>query len=61
MNTNKSPRGIGFTGALTISFVVLKLCGVIDWSWWWVFSPAWILFSVILLLAIVFAIFDHED
>ena len=34
--------GIGFTGLLTIVFVVLKLIGVIDWSWWWVLSPAWI-------------------
>lgn len=36
-------NGIGFPGLLTIAFVVLKLCGVIDWSWWWVFSP--VLFS----------------
>jgi len=28
--------------SLTIVFVVLKLVGVIDWSWWWVFSPLWI-------------------
>lgn len=25
---------------LTIIFVVLKLCGVIAWSWWWVAAPA---------------------
>lgn len=24
---------------LTIAFVVLKLCGVVGWSWWWVLSP----------------------
>lgn len=29
-------------GLLTILFVALKLCGVIDWSWWWVLSPLWI-------------------
>ena len=23
-------------------FLACKLCGVIDWSWWWVFSPLWI-------------------
>ncbi len=23
-------------------FVALKLAGVTDWSWWWVFSPLWI-------------------
>lgn len=33
---------IGFTGLLTIVFIVLKLCGVITWSWLWVLSPIWI-------------------
>lgn len=27
---------------LTVAFVVLKLCNVITWSWWWVLSPIWI-------------------
>lgn len=31
--------GCGFSGMLTIAFVVLKLCGVINWSWWFVFLP----------------------
>lgn len=25
--------------AVLVVFVVLKLCGLIDWSWWWVLSP----------------------
>lgn len=29
-------------GLLTIAFVILKLVGVIDWSWWYVLSPLWI-------------------
>lgn len=29
----------GFATLLTIAFIVLKLCGVITWSWWWVVSP----------------------
>lgn len=28
--------------SLLITFIVLKLCGVISWSWWWVLSPLWI-------------------
>jgi len=28
--------------ALTIVFIVLKLKGVIAWSWLWVLSPLWI-------------------
>ncbi len=34
--------GGGFTGLLTIVFIVLKLIGEITWSWWWVLSPLWI-------------------
>lgn len=40
MENNKSYLGID--GVLAIVFVVLKLCGLIDWSWWWVLSPLWI-------------------
>lgn len=32
---------IGFLGLLGIVFIILKLTGVIDWSWWWVTSPLW--------------------
>ena len=48
---NSSNSGIGFTGLLTVAFVVLKLCGVIAWSWWWVLSPIWI--TILLIIAIV--------
>lgn len=30
-------------GLLTAGFVVQKICHVIDWSWWWVFSPVLIM------------------
>lgn len=33
---------IGFAGLLAIAFIILKLCGVIAWSWIWVLSPIWI-------------------
>jgi len=48
---NSSNGGIGFAGLLTIAFIVLKLMGVIAWSWWWVLSPIWI--SFLLVIAIV--------
>lgn len=57
-NSSKSAAsGLGFPGLLTIAFIVLKLCGVIQWSWWWVVSP--ILFemaSVLLGLFFYFAL-----
>lgn len=48
---NKAKGGIGTVALLTIVFVVLKLCGVISWSWWWVLSPLWI--SAIMTIVIV--------
>lgn len=32
---------------LTIAFVVLRLCEVIRWSWWWVLSPVWLPFAAV--------------
>lgn len=52
-NNNNSGAGIGFCGILTIVFVVLKLIGVISWSWLWVLSPIWITAG---LVAIILAI-----
>lgn len=34
-------NGVGFTGLLFITFLVLKLTNVINWSWWWVTAPLW--------------------
>lgn len=45
--------GIGFTGLLTISFIVLKLTKVITWSWWWVLSPLWIPVALIFAFSII--------
>lgn len=42
---------IGFLGLLTLIFVVCKLAGVIQWSWWLVFAP--IIFSVVLVILIL--------
>ena len=39
--SNASSGGIGFTGLLFLTFLVLKLTNVIDWSWWWVTCPLW--------------------
>lgn len=35
-------NGIGLMPTLLgIVFITLKLCHVIDWSWWWVLAPFW--------------------
>jgi hypothetical protein len=38
-------------GVLGIVFITLKLCGVIDWSWWWVSAPIWGDFILFCLLS----------
>lgn len=48
--------GLGFTSVLQIVFIVLKLCHVIDWSWWWVLSPTWISIALVLLIFFVIVI-----
>jgi len=48
--------GIGFFEALGLVFIVLKLCGVIDWSWWWVLAPIWMPIALVLGIIIIFAI-----
>lgn len=44
---------INLCSPLTIVFLVLKLCGEIDWSWWWVLSPTWIPIALVLILIII--------
>lgn len=44
---------INLCSPLTIVFLVLKLCGEIDWSWWWVLSPTWIPIALVLTLGII--------
>lgn len=52
----------GFPTLLTIAFIVLKLCNVITWSWWWVLAPIWIPVAIVVLgllfLFVCFLIFD---
>jgi hypothetical protein len=45
--------GISFFGLLTIVFIVLKLVGTIDWSWWWVLSPIWFPVAVVLFIIVL--------
>lgn len=43
-------------GMLLVAFVVLKLLGLITWSWFWVLSPIWMPFALLFgFLGIAFA------
>lgn len=56
MNNSSKSGGISFGGLLTIVFIILKLCGVINWSWIWVLSPIWISIILVIIFAIIIAI-----
>ncbi len=59
MSKNSNNNGIGVVGLLGVSFVVLKLTGHIDWSWWYVTLPFWggvplVVVSVVLAFLVPF-------
>jgi hypothetical protein len=48
-----SSSGVGVIGLLGVSFVVLKLSGIIDWSWWLVTIPFWGGLALVLAIMII--------
>jgi len=58
MNDNNSSGGMSFVGVLTLIFVVLKLVGVIKWSWIAVLSPLWIALIIDIIIIIEFGLWQ---
>lgn len=54
---SKSNNGGGssfpIAGVTALTFTVLKLTHVIDWSWWWVLSPLWITLLIVVAVVLV--------
>lgn len=57
MSKSSNSGGITTVGLLGVVFVTLKLCGVIDWSWWMVTMPFWISLAIILVAVILMYLF----
>jgi len=53
-STSSSSGGIGIFGATFIVLLVLKLIDKIDWSWWWITSPLWLLPALIIVVVIIY-------
>ncbi len=51
--SSSSSSGTGFSGLLTIVFIVLKLTGHINWSWVWVLAPLWGGIALVILMALI--------
>lgn len=48
---------IGFiSNTAQVVFIILKLCGLINWSWWWVMSPTLFSLAVVLIALAIAAI-----
>lgn len=63
-NNSNASSGISGLSVLGIVFIVLKLVGVIDWSWWWVTVPFWggaALIIGILLIGLIIAAVVNGD
>jgi hypothetical protein len=52
---------MGFFEALTLIFIALKLTHYIDWSWWWVLSPALISISIVVISACLYFAFTSPE
>lgn len=55
-NKTEAQGSIGLGTILFVVFLILKLTGNIDWSWWWVTSPIWIPIALVVIILIVFLI-----
>ena len=54
MNKNNNQiTGVGFCGLLTLAFIILKILGIINWSWGWILAPLWIPLSIFILIIVV--------
>lgn len=61
-NTTVINSGTGFSGLLFLVFLVLKLVGVIDWSWWWITAPLWVpTVLFIIIFAVTFIAISLKD
>lgn len=51
----------GVWGIVLIALIVLKLTGVITWSWWWVLPPMWISGTLAVLRLCVLAVLVYWE
>lgn len=56
-SSSSSTGRIGLSGFVFIVFLVLKLLGKIDWSWWWVTCPLWGPLLLALTIIVICALF----
>ena len=58
MSESSASSGFSFEFVLFVVFLVLKLTGTIDWSWWWVTSPLWISIGIFIIALALYGLWD---
>ena len=53
MSGNKASGGLTSCGVVFVVFFILKLLGIITWSWWWVTAPLWMPTVLAILVLII--------
>ena len=61
MEKSNGSGGIGLFSVLFIVFLILKLCGVINWSWWIITLPLWGGAAIVILLIVLFILLNRND
>jgi Flp pilus assembly protein TadB len=60
--SSNSGNGIGFGSLLFLTFLVLKLTHVIDWSWWWITAPLWgSLVALLVIFGVAFLVISARE
>ena len=54
-------KGMGFVGFLQLALIILKLCGVLKWSWWVVLFPLWIELLIVTIILIAVFLINRGD
>lgn len=56
MASNNSSSGVGLGTVIFLILLFLKIFGIINISWWWVFSPLLIGVGISILIFIIFVL-----
>lgn len=54
----KKTYSINYWNILCLIFITLKLCKVINWSWWWILCPLWIQFVIAIITLLALKIYE---
>lgn len=54
---NNTRSSIGLLDVILVVNIILKLIGVINWSWWVVLWPLWVSIAIIIIFIIIVKVF----